>query len=52
MRKISDRERLIREINKTKDLQATLNKIIADIEYMSMMTDVDLSIEEEVEDNE
>ena len=53
MRKISDKERLEREINKVKKLQVKLNQLIADVEYMSMMTDIDLTLgTQEVEENE
>ena len=55
MRKVSYEERLIQELNKIKALRRRLSKLVADIEYLSMMTDVNLDLsdtDQEELDNE
>lgn len=50
----STREQLLEERRKNAELQAKLTKTNADIEYIAMMTDVDIEDDEEqeVQDNE
>jgi hypothetical protein len=46
------KEQLADEQKKNAKLQAQLNKALADIEYLSMMTDVEMDTEtEEMEEN-
>jgi len=45
----STREQLLEERRKNAELQATLDKTSADVEYIAMMTDVELDDDEETE---
>lgn len=46
------REQLQLERKKTAQLQSSLEKASADIEYIAMMTDIELDEETEVEDHD
>lgn len=48
----SSREQLIEERRKNAQLQAALDKTSADVEYIAMMTDVELEEDEEMEGEE
>lgn len=48
----STRELLIEELHKNADLRAALDKTNADVEYIAMMTDVELDSEDEFEEKE
>lgn len=48
----STREQLVEERRKNAQLQAALNKTSADVEYIAMMTDVELEDDEEMEGEE
>lgn len=49
----STREQLLEERRKNAQLQAALDKTNSDVEYIAMMTDVELESEEtEVEEND
>ncbi len=45
----STREQLVEERRKNAQLQAALDKTSADVEYIAMMTDVELEDDEEME---
>ena len=48
----STREQLVEERRKNAQLQAALDKTSADVEYIAMMTDVELEDDEEMEGEE
>lgn len=48
---ISAREQLVKERQKNADMQAQIAKANSDIEYLAMMTDIEMEQEEEVQDH-
>lgn len=48
----STREQLLEERRKNAQLQAALDKTSADVEYIAMMTDVELESDDEFEETE
>mgnify|MGYP006886286774 CR=1 FL=1 len=48
---ISAREQLVKERQKNAAMQAQIAKANSDIEYLAMMTDIEMEQEEEVQDH-